>query len=147
MAKGHHGSVLSRDDFSAMADIAHEEGVFEKSESTIIKNLFVLTKFGKGCNDPTSGNEDSFRKENCSTFFEENPKMRFSRIPVYGEKVDHIDGFVLKDNILEEMVNENGEIRTLSEIRREILVTKSNYAQYHRLFDTSYRQTRAHCTW
>ena len=37
--KGHHGSVLSREDFTAMTDIAHEEGVFEKSESTIIKNL------------------------------------------------------------------------------------------------------------
>ncbi len=42
--KGHHGSVLSRDDFSAMADIAHEEGIFEQSESTIIKNLLRFDK-------------------------------------------------------------------------------------------------------
>ena len=37
--KGHHGSVLSREDFTAMADIAEEEGVFEESESTVIRNL------------------------------------------------------------------------------------------------------------
>ncbi len=37
--KAIHGSVLSREDFTVMADIAQEEGVFEASESTIIKNL------------------------------------------------------------------------------------------------------------
>jgi len=73
-------------------------------------------------------------KKTIREFFEENPKMRFSRIPVYGEKIDHIDGFVLKDNILEEMVNENGEI-PLSEIKREILVTERN-TPIPKLFDT-----------
>lgn len=38
--KGAHGeSVLSREDFSAMTDIAHQEGVFLPNESKIIKNL------------------------------------------------------------------------------------------------------------
>ena len=40
--KGHHGSVLSREDFHAMADIAQEEGVFEENESTVIKNLLTF---------------------------------------------------------------------------------------------------------
>ena len=35
--KGQHGSILSREDFTAMADIAHEEGVFQESESKVIK--------------------------------------------------------------------------------------------------------------
>ena len=37
VGKSEHGSVLSREDFTAMADIAHEEGVFEESESKVIK--------------------------------------------------------------------------------------------------------------
>ena len=40
--KGHHGSVLSREDFHAMTDIAHEEGVFHESESKVIKNLLTF---------------------------------------------------------------------------------------------------------
>jgi len=28
--KGEHGSVFSREDFSAMTDLAHEEGVFQE---------------------------------------------------------------------------------------------------------------------
>ena len=34
-----HGSVLSREGFLAMTDIAHEEGVFHESESKVIRNL------------------------------------------------------------------------------------------------------------
>ena len=132
--KGHHGSVLSRDDFSTMADIAHEEGVFEKSESTIIKNLLRFDQvLVKDVMTPRAVMKIASEKKTIREFFAENPKMRFSRIPVYGEKMDHIDGFVLKDTILEEMVNENGEI-LLSEIKREILVTERN-SPIPKLFD------------
>ena len=71
-------------------------------------------------------------------FFAENPKLRFSRIPVYSQKEDHISGFVLKNNVLEEMVNGNGDM-ALSEIRREILVTERN-TPIPKLFDTLIRK-------
>ena len=104
--KGHHGSVLSREDFTVMTDIAHEEGVFEKSESTIIKNLLRFDEvLVKDVMTPRAVMKIASEKKTISEFFQDNPKMRFSRIPVHGEKLDHIDGFVLKDTILEEMVN------------------------------------------
>lgn len=124
--KGHHGSVLSRDDFSAMADIAHEEGVFEKSESTIIKNLLRFDEvLVKDVMTPRSVMKIASENLSIREYYDENNKMRFSRIPVFNQKVDHITGFVLKDNILEELVSANDDI-PLSEIRREILVTKRN---------------------
>ncbi|MBM1105350.1 HlyC/CorC family transporter [Aurantibacter crassamenti] len=124
--KGHHGSVLSRDDFSAMADIAHEEGVFEKSESTIIKNLLRFDEvMVKDIMTPRTVMKITSETKNIRDFFDENPKMRHSRIPVYHEKVDNITGYVLKDNILEELVQNNDDI-ALSEIRRELLITNRN---------------------
>ena len=133
--KGHHGSVLSREDFTAMTDIAHEEGVFEKSESTIIKNLLRFDEvLVKDVMTPRAVMKIASEKKTISDFFEDNPKMRFSRIPVHGEKLDNIDGFVLKDNILEEMVNGNGDI-PLMEIKRDILITERN-TPIPRLFDT-----------
>lgn len=122
--KGHHGSVLSRDDFSAMADIAHEEGVFEKSESTIIKNLLRFDEvLVKDVMTPRSVMKIASEHQSIRQYFDDNPKMQFSRIPVYSEKVDHITGFVLKDNILEELVHDNDDV-PLSEIRRDLLITK-----------------------
>ncbi|MBU2948157.1 CNNM domain-containing protein [Zobellia uliginosa] len=133
--KGHHGSVLSREDFTAMTDMARDEGVFEKSESTIIKNLLRFDQvLVKDVMTPRAVMKIASETKTIAEFFEANPKMRFSRIPVYGDKMDHIDGFVLKDTILEEMVNKNGNI-LLSEIKREILITERN-TPIPRLFDT-----------
>jgi CBS domain containing-hemolysin-like protein len=122
--KGHHGSVLSREDFTAMTDIAHEEGVFEKSESTIIKNLLRFDEvLVKDVMTPRTVMKIAKEDVSIQDYFDENPKMRFSRIPVYSDKEDHITGFVLKDNILEELVNGNGGMN-LAEIKRELLIAE-----------------------
>ena len=133
--KGHHGSVLSREDFTAMTDIAHEEGVFEKSESTIIKNLLRFDEvLVKDVMTPRAVMKIAPEKKSIAEFFKDNPKMRFSRIPVHGDKLDHIDGFVLKDTILEELVNNNGDI-LLSDIKRDILIVDRD-TPIPKLFDT-----------
>lgn len=132
--KGHHGSALSRDDFSAMADIAHEEGVFEKSESTIIKNLLRFDEvMVKDIMTPRTVMKIASEDLSIQEYYDDNQKMRFSRIPVYSEKEDHITGFVLKDNILEELVGGNGDT-SLSEIRRDLLITERN-TPIPKLFD------------
>jgi CBS domain containing-hemolysin-like protein len=122
--KGHHGSVLSREDFTAMTDMAHEEGVFEKSESTIIKNLLRFDQvLVKDVMTPRAVMKIAPSNKTIRSFFEDNPKLRYSRIPVFEDKMDNITGFVLKDNVYEEIINENGEM-PLDEIRRDILMTK-----------------------
>ncbi len=122
--KGHHGSVLSREDFTAMTDIAHEEGVFQKSESTIIKNLLRFDEvLVKDVMTPRAVVKIASDKQTIGSFFEENPKLRFSRIPIYTDKVDNITGFVLKDVILEEIIKKNDAV-PLSEIKRDIVITK-----------------------
>lgn len=121
-----HGSVLSREDFTVMADIAQEEGVFEESESTVIKNLLRFKEvLVKDVMTPRAVMKIASEKQTIRDFFSENPELRFSRIPVYGERVDIITGFVLKDKVLEEIINENGN-SPLSSIRRDILMTTRN---------------------
>ena len=45
IGKNSHGSILSREDFSVMTEIALEKGVFEESESKIIQNLINFNTF------------------------------------------------------------------------------------------------------
>ncbi|MFT6995733.1 MAG: CBS domain containing-hemolysin-like protein [Maribacter sp.] len=133
--KGHHGSVLSREDFTVMTDMAHEDGVFEKSESTIIKNLLRFDEvLVKDVMTPRAVVKIASDAISIQTFFEDNPKLRFSRIPIFNEKVDNITGYVLKDNVYEEIINKNGEL-PLSEIRRDIVITRRN-TPIPKLFDT-----------
>ncbi|MEJ2162693.1 MAG: CNNM domain-containing protein [Robiginitalea sp.] len=139
IGKSHHGSVLSREDFTAMADIAHEEGVFEESESKVIKNLIQFDEIHvKDVMTPRAVMKIAPESQTIKTFVRNNPRLRFSRIPVHGEREDLITGFVLKDNVLEEMINESGDL-PLKEIKRDILVTRRD-TPIPQLFDTFIRQ-------
>nr|WP_299382396.1 hemolysin family protein [Allomuricauda sp.] len=121
--KGHHGSVLSREDFTAMTEIAHEEGVFQESESKVIKNLLKFDEIlAKDVMTPRTVMKIASENTTIQEFFEANRPLRFSRIPLYGESMDNITGFFLKDELLEAIINKNGKEK-LSTIKREILVT------------------------
>ncbi|SFS38664.1 CNNM domain-containing protein [Lutibacter maritimus] len=120
---GGHGSILSREDFHAMTDIAHEEGVFEKNESAIIKNLLTFKQVQvKDVMTPRTVMIRASENTTVQEFFEEHPKLRFSRIPIYKKNSDNITGFILKDEVMEEIINGNRQ-KKLSEIKRELLIT------------------------
>ena len=120
---GGHTSILSREDFHAMTDIAHEEGVFEKNESAIIKNLLTFKQIQvKDVMTPRTVMIRASENTTVQEFFEEHPKLRFSRIPIYNKNSDNITGFILKDEVMEEIINGNEKTK-LSEIKRELLIT------------------------
>ena len=54
-------------------------------------------------------------------FFEDHPKLRFSRIPIYKDSRDHINGFILKDEVLTKIINQQGD-SLLKDISREIMI-------------------------
>ncbi len=124
--KGAHGSVLSREDFHAMTDIAQEEGVFQESESVIIKNLINFKEIRvKDIMTPRTVIKTASEKMKIQAFYDENPNLKFSRIPIYGNNADEISGYFLKDNLLEAIIKGNGG-KTLKSIQRELLFTTRN---------------------
>lgn len=121
--KGAHGeSVLSREDFSAMADIAKEEGVFEESESKVIKNLLNFKSIlAEDVMTPRTVMKIADEETNVKSFYEANKDLRFSRIPIYQERPDNIIGYVLKDDIYKQLAEDQDNM-LLSELKRKILV-------------------------
>lgn len=121
--KGAHGSVLSREDFHAMTEIAEEEGVFKESESKVIKNMLAFKDVSaKDIMTPRTVMKVADESMTVEEFFKENQNLRFSRIPVFHNDLDNITGLVLKDEVYKEMANDNNTKR-LSELKRNILVT------------------------
>lgn len=117
-----HGSVLSREGFVAMADIAHEEGVFEENESKVIKNLLNFKEVqAKDIMTPRTVMKSEDETMSVRDFFDANSNIRFSRIPVYTKNADNITGLVLKDEVFKEMGLGNGD-KLLSDIKRSIIV-------------------------
>ncbi len=121
--KGHHGSVFSKEDFTAMTDIAEEEGVFQESESTVIRNLLTFNEIqAKDIMTPRTVMKIASEDTTIQDFFDNNRPFRFSRIPVFKDRADNITGFFLKDELLEAIINKSGN-KTLGTIKREILIT------------------------
>ncbi|MEY8870633.1 MULTISPECIES: CNNM domain-containing protein [Flavobacteriaceae] len=117
-----HGSVLSREGFLAMTDIAHEEGVFHESESKVIRNLLTFKNvMAKDVMTPRTVIKTENENTTISSFFAENHNIRFSRIPVYTNDPDNITGLVLKDDVFKEMAFDNGD-KKLSDIKRNIII-------------------------
>ncbi|MDB0600558.1 CNNM domain-containing protein [Tenacibaculum maritimum] len=123
--KGAHGnSVLSREDFTAMTEIAHEEGVFKESESKVIKNLLSFKEIQvKDIMTPRTVLKVADEKQTIQSFFDEHSTFRFSRIPIFSKNPDTISGYFLKDKLLEAIIEGNGE-KPLEFIKREIMITK-----------------------
>ncbi|WP_299522728.1 CNNM domain-containing protein [uncultured Lutibacter sp.] len=124
--KGVHGSVLSREEFHTMTDIAEKEGVFKENESTIIKNLLTFKEIqAKDIMTPKTVMLTASEDDTIQFFYKKHPKLQFSRIPIFKENSDNITGFVIKSELLEEIIKGNGE-KNLLELKREILVTNRN---------------------
>ena len=114
-------SVFSRADFLAMTQTVADAGALEERESTIINNLLRLRSvLVKNIMTPRTVMVTADEKQNLSDFYAEHPKLRFSRVPVWAESADHITGFVLKDDILVNLVEERGDA-TLSSLRNDVL--------------------------
>lgn len=126
VGKSAHVSTMSREEFIAITDAAEEEGVFEENETTVIKNLLVFKSVqAKDVMTPfpvvTLENESM----SLQKFHNSNKNLRFSRIPVYKDKSHNITGFVLRDDILEEIVEERGN-KMLSDIKRDIFMVSGD---------------------
>ncbi|RAV28345.1 CNNM domain-containing protein [Sinomicrobium soli] len=119
-----HGSVFSREDFTAMADIAEKEGVFDQGESKVIKNLLQFGEVhAKDIMTPRVVIKTASEDLTIEEFFRNNPKLRFSRIPIYRDNPDNVTGFILKDEVMEEIIEGHGN-RKLSDIRRDIRIVQ-----------------------
>lgn len=124
---------VSRNEFSVLAKIGARIGVFNEEESNIIENLVAFDKIAvKNILTPRtvvfSVNEDLTVED----FYKNNDPINYSRIPVYKDNPDNITGFVLKDEILVDVIEKNFN-KKLSDLKREIEVVFENYP-IHKLF-------------
>ncbi|TYA52285.1 CNNM domain-containing protein [Formosa maritima] len=117
-----HGSVLSREDFHAMTDLAEEEGVFHESESKVIKNMLTFKEvLAKDVMTPRTVMSIEDENQTIEAFFKNNANTKFSRIPVFTNNSDNITGLVLKDEVFKEMAFGNGN-KLISDIKRNIII-------------------------
>ncbi len=113
---------VSREEFSAMADIGYEEGVFEEGESNIFKNLIRFRSLRiKDIMTPRIVVVKFHEDQTISEILEGRDELHVSRMPVYGNTEEDITGYILKNDLYFNLSQGRGD-KTLKEIKRDVLI-------------------------
>ena len=112
---------FKREDISTIAEIAKEEGIIGTKDSNFIKNIVKLRNVSvKEIMTPYSVMVTADANQTINEFYQNNPELVFSRIPILNN--GKIEAYVLKDTILESIIN-NKENFKLKEIKRTIIIS------------------------
>lgn len=114
--------VLNRADFLAMAKIGTDAGVLEEDERKIIQNLLRFSKIlVKDIMTPRIVVVAASDAQTVRDFHDKNRELPFSRIPLYHDRNDNVVGYILRDELLLSLVEDNDH-KTLADIRRDIII-------------------------
>lgn len=113
---------ISREEIGAIADLGHEEGIFEKKESNILRNLIQFSSLKvEDIMTPRIVVVKYSEEVSVKDILNEDEELRVSRVPVYKKTDEDITGYVLKNDMYLELSKGNGEIK-LKDLKRDIMI-------------------------
>ena len=120
IARGKSAHVFNREEFLAMAGIGERAGKIDPRESRIIRNLFRLGSLtARDIMTPRTVISALPRDLSVNQALDSGPTLTFTRLPLYDTDLDHIDGFILRDDLLLSKARDQGEVK-LHTLKRAI---------------------------
>lgn len=123
--------IFSRNDFLAMAQIGSEEGHLDQNEAQFIQSILQLkTRSVQSIMTPRTVMVTAPVSMTVREYYDQQEELVFSRIPVYEDgSPEEIIGYVLKDEVLEHLIDDN-ENETLGALARDILIVPESYNMF-----------------
>ena len=113
-------TMVSREEVSAMANVAEEGGDLEEDENTIIQNLINMDEvIASDAMTPRVVCDIAPETMTAKQFFKDKRYLHHSRIPVYDKDEEYITGYILRMEAVQLMAEDKFDV-TLGSIRREI---------------------------
>ena len=111
---------VSREEVSAMANVAEEGGDLEEDENTIIQNLINMDEVtAEDAMTPRVVCAIASENMTVKNFYRDKSFRHHSRIPVYADNDEYITGYILRVDALQLMAEDKYDV-SLSTIRRDI---------------------------
>jgi len=128
LSNGESSLSTSREEISALAGIGAEEGIFNQKESKIIQNVLRLRNVRvEEVMTPRVVVASADEEMSLQEFMETRNFLRFSRIPLYAGGDEMITGYVLRQNVFEELAEDHHHLK-LKDCKREIVIVPHNMA-------------------
>lgn len=132
LPKGGH-SLVTRDDVAALADLGEEEGILESDEETVIHNLLRLREISvQEVMTPRVVVTAFQQNSTIRQILDQNPVIRFSRIPIYDEDIDDIKGIIIRSELLMAASRDEWD-RKISEFSKPVKTITSDNSVDHTL--------------
>ena len=126
IARRKSAHVFSREEFIAMAGIGERAGKIDQHESRIIQNLFRFDSLTAGdIMTPRTVISGFPQGMSVAEALDAKPSVTFSRLPLYQADLDHITGFILRDDLLISKARDRGDVK-LETLKREIKTVRGN---------------------
>lgn len=119
-------SAVSREEVSAMANVAEEEGDLEEDENAIIQNLINMDEIDAAdAMTPRVVCATAPESMTMRAFYKDKKYLHHSRIPVYEKDDEYITGYILRMDALQLLAEDKFD-KTLGSIKREIASFREN---------------------
>lgn len=113
-------ATISREEVSAMADVAEESGELDEDENEVIQNIIALDETtASDVMTPRVVAAIAPESMKLKAFYKDKRFMHHSRIPVYSDNDEYITGYILRMEALQLIADDKFDV-TLGEIRRNI---------------------------
>ncbi|SEJ06238.1 Hemolysin, contains CBS domains [Cyclobacterium xiamenense] len=124
--KNEEENKTTREEVAALANMATRDGVFEENESKIIYNLIRFRSiFVYHVMTPRTVTVALEENTSLKDFLLDTSIKKFSRIPIYEERIDQVTGYILKYDVLEKLAQDQfGYV--LKDLKRKILVVQTD---------------------
>ena len=120
MKRDKERSVFSKQDFAALADVLGESGSIRQEEYKLIKNVLRFDQLTpRDVMTPRTVMYMADENQTLKKFHKQSQPLVFSRIPLYQDNPDKITGLLLKNDMLEHLIDGKSDAK-LRSIKREI---------------------------
>lgn len=134
-----HASGTSRLEFSTLAQMGMEDGIFEEKENKIIQNLLRLKKLKVSqIMTPRPVVVTADEDMTLRSFMENKSFLHFSRIPIFEKDRDNITGYVMRAQVFEKLAMDEFDMQLIA-LRRDIAAFSEDlslFTAWERMIET-----------
>lgn len=119
-------SVFSKQDFAAMTEVVSESGALEQADIRLIKNLLKFDDLtAQDVMTPRTVMVMADEDQTLEEFYLESRPLQYSRIPLYKDSPEKITGLLLKNDLLDKMLN-GQKSELLKHLKRPVAMVPYN---------------------
>jgi len=126
LSKNKNHKSTSREEIAALASIGTSEGIISMEEDKILQNILKLKNVkAREVMTPRVVVVMANQNLTLNEFLQNKDYLTFTRIPIYDENEEHVTGYVIRENVFENIA-EGNLTKSLNEVKRNITVVPNS---------------------